>query len=479
MSQTATAPRLLTTKQFSEIVGYDERTLREQLTNPDSPKLKPGRHYSAGHGVRKKMLFNWTAIAADMGMAHDQHKPGDLVSTKVLGQAIQYSVRTIRETLQGGIFREGQHFYRLPYDGSRSFIFDLQRCIQALGVSTETVKFAQAQEDTQVQNAAPEQPPPAFSQTATDFFAQAAELHLQEISAHLRATSVETVRSVIHRDLRPYFYDRTVSEITLEDVTFALQGLSKRDGQDVVAIAFRVLHAIFDVGTRLWGVPSPIRHLTRPPRYEKVVRAVHLDEIRRIIALAPPHYRNYFITRFFTGISNEEAASLRGKAIQLDTSTLRIDELKIGGEWVQLDVPKARTIPIPWVVKEALIKQRASNSGFPNPEDLVFTDERGRQLNNTTLNATVFRPLLAAAGVRPMLLREISNTAPFLWLCAGHTLAEVAEWSGHAEDTEYVLHRFKQVSFLAPGFSNLDRMIVAATPPVDRHQLGMHQALPM
>lgn len=475
---TSKVPRLLTTKQLAELVGYDERTLREPLTNPTSPRLKPGRHYSVAPGGRK-ILFNWTALAADMGMVHDQHKPGDLVSTKGLSQYIHFSDRTIRERLLGGRFREGTHYFRLPYEGSRALLFDLQRCIQALGVSTEEVKFAQAQEVTQVPAAPPEQPPPAFSQTATDFFAQAAELHLQEISAHLRATSVETVRSVIHRDLRPFFYDRMVSEITLEDVTFALEGLSKRDGQDAVAIAFRLLQSIFEVATRLWGVPSPIRHLKHPPRYEKVVRAVHLDELRRIIALAPPHYRNYFITRFLTGISNEEAASLRGKAVQLDTSTLRIDELKIGGEWVQLDEPKARTIPIPWVVKEALIKQRASNSGFPNPEDLVFTDERGRQINNTTLNATVFRPLLVAAGVRPMLLREISNTAPFLWLCAGHTLAEVAEWSGHAEDTEYVVNRYKQVSFLAPGFSNIDRMIVAATPPVDRHQFGMHQAAPM
>lgn len=496
---TVTSHRVLDTAQMEAITGYDQRTLRERMCNGAlGDGLREGRHFTRVPGGRK-ILFDWTAIAADMGLPDDGQQPGDLLVTDEMAKVIHYDSRTLRETLVGKLFQRGKHYFHLPAERARTLLFLKSAVLAAVGISSAAVSFAQvptaqpndpqgephlaagdveADQARPPESGGPEVPRSAFTPSATDFWAQAAQAYLDDLPAHIRATARAELTTAVERDLAPYFASRTVSEITLPDVTIALENITAERGRHFAVICFHVLRGIFEHATRLWGVPSPIKHLERIPPSEKLPRVLRIHDAVRLIARAPELFRPYFIVRLFTGISNEEAHSLRGRSILLDTEEIRIDEVRVGSMWVPLDETKTRTIKMSRIVKEALIQQRTA-SLKSNEDDLVFADAQGRALKTPWVTAKVFEPLLDAAGIRRMQLRELCHTAPFLWLCANHPAHEVAEWCGYGSDATALLNIYRRLTFSGDGYSNVDRLLAAGTTDEARQQLLMPLALPL
>jgi hypothetical protein len=486
--------RILDTAQMEAMTGYDQRTLRERHCAGNGMGLTLGRHFTRAPGGRK-LLFDWTTIAADMGLPDDRQEPGDLLRTEDMARLIRYSPRTVRERLLDRLFTKGTHYFLFPAAHARTLLFLKSAVTAAVGIGGEAVEFPGTKEPgiAQQRTEKDERDPvlgaesgggasgcmvTAFTPSATDFWAQAARAFLDDLPAHTRHAARVEITTAVDRDLSPYFAQRTVTEITLVDVTVALENIAAERGRPFASMCFRLLHEIFARATQLWGVPSPIKHLERLPYPEKLPRVLRVHEVQRVIGLAPAHYRAYFIVRLFTGISNDEAHSLRGRAILLDTGEIRIDEIRVGDAWVPLDDSRTRTIKMSRIVKEALISHRAATA-LRNENDLVFADASGHPLKTASLTQKVFEPLLHAAGLRPMQLRELSHTAPFLWLCANHSPHEVAEWCGYGGDAAEVLRRYQRLAFTGEGYANVDRLLAAATSDEGRLQLSMPLALPL
>jgi integrase len=134
----------------------------------------------------------------------------------------------------------------------------------------------------------------------------------------------------------------------------------------------------------------------------------------------------------FCGLRWGEVAGLRVGRLDLLRRRLTVAETlsEVNGHLVQ-GTPKshaARSVPIPGFLVNLLAEAVAGKS----PDDLVFTQWRGKPLRNLNFRRDVFDPAARDAGLEGLTPHEMRHTCAALAVSAGANVKAVQRMLGHA-----------------------------------------------
>jgi len=272
--------------------------------------------------------------------------------------------------------------------------------------------------------------------TATPTFAVFAEQWFTEHKVEWRRSHIKVLRSTVDGHLLTHFGSKPVGEITKADLLAfrtKLAGLPGRAGEKlsnkrINGILAPLRQILADAADRFSFV-SPMASL-RPLRVRKSdVNPFTLDQVQQILTTVRPDYRDYFTTRFLTGMRTGEAHGLKWKYVDFDRRLILIRETFVLGEdeYTKTDASQ-RDIQMNQVVFEALKRQHEATSKV---SEYVFCNREGHPLDNDNFNDRVWAPLLRHLGLKHRRPYQMRHTAATLWLASGEQPAWIAGQLGH------------------------------------------------
>lgn len=271
----------------------------------------------------------------------------------------------------------------------------------------------------------------------TPLFADFAEQWFLEMSPQWRRLHRACVRAVLDKNLLPTFGSRLVGEITKADVLAFRAQVAQLPGRKGTLGHARInkimcfLRQILNEAADRFDLPPAYRGV-KPLKQKKAdVRPFSLDEVNRILTAVRPDYRNYLITRFFTGMRTGEINGLQWKSIDLERNLILVRETLVAGE-VEEDAKNRsslRDIPMQPMVREAIDAQLEQR----DPEvPWVFSTRAGGPIDGHNFTNRVWYPLLRYLGLDKRRPYQTRHTAATLMLAAGENPEWIARTLGHA-----------------------------------------------
>jgi integrase len=175
-----------------------------------------------------------------------------------------------------------------------------------------------------------------------------------------------------------------------------------------------------------------------------------LVDVQRVMATARPDYKDYFITRFLTGMRTGEVHGLKWKYVDFDLRIIRVRETFVLGEdeYTKTDGSQ-RDIQMSQPVFEALKRQFEVTA---KASQYVFCNQEGLPLDNKNFTDRIWYPLLRNLGLERRRPYQMRHTAATLWLASGEAPEWIARQLGHTS-TEML---FRVYSRYVPNLTRQD-----------------------
>ncbi|MGH6637339.1 MAG: site-specific integrase, partial [Polaromonas sp.] len=161
-------------------------------------------------------------------------------------------------------------------------------------------------------------------------------------------------------------------------------------------------------------------------------------------------YKQYFVTRFFTGMRTGEVHGLKWKYVDFDLRVIRVRETCVLGEdeYTKTDGSQ-RDIQMCQPVFEALQEQLKATGKV---SEYVFCNLLGQPLDNKNFSDRIWYPLLRHLGLQKRRPYQMRHTAATLWLASGEAPEWIARQLGHTS-TEML---FRVYSRYVPNLTRQD-----------------------
>lgn len=160
------------------------------------------------------------------------------------------------------------------------------------------------------------------------------------------------------------------------------------------------------------------------------ISPLSMEEAVRFLEAVSPHYRNFFVTAFFTGLRLGEQAALKWREVDWDRKIISIVESRVMGiEGRPKTKGSYRDIHMLPVVEEALRDQRRRNK-LKSP--YVFLNKDGEPVDGETLRKTTWTPGLERVGLEYRSMYHTRHTFATLMLSSGENVGWVQRMMGHA-----------------------------------------------
>jgi integrase len=288
--------------------------------------------------------------------------------------------------------------------------------------------------------------------TFRDFTAQ----WLADHQVEWRRSHIKVLNSTLDGHLLPAFGDKPVGCITKSDILAfrtALAALPGRIGDKLsnkrINGILAPLRQILNEAADRFGFVSPTASM-KPLRVRKTdVEPFTLDQVQQMLGVVRPDYRDYFTTRFFTGMRTGECHGLKWKYVDFERCLILVRETIVGGkeEYTKTDASQ-RDIVMSQLVFDALQAQHKATGTM----DYVFCNRAGEPLDTNNFTKRVWYPLLRHLGLALRRPYQTRHTAATLWLAAGETPEWIARQLGHAS-TEML---FRVYSRFVPNLTRRD-----------------------
>jgi len=275
------------------------------------------------------------------------------------------------------------------------------------------------------------------AKTTRPLFADFAELWFLEMSPQWRRLHRSCVREVLNKNLLPVFGGRSVGDISKADVlTFRAQ-IAKLPGRKGTLGNARInkimcfLRQILNEAADRFDLPPAFRSV-KPLKQKKTdVQPFSLDEVNRILSTVRVDYRNYLVTRFFTGMRTGEINALQWKYVDLERNLILVRETLVDGEVEDEAKTQSsiRDIPMQPMVREAIDAQRKMR----DPEvPWVFPTRAGSPIDGHNFTNRVWYPLLRYLELDKRRPYQTRHTAATLMLASGENPEWIARTLGHS-----------------------------------------------
>ncbi|MBH9553993.1 DUF3596 domain-containing protein [Inhella sp. 4Y17] len=317
--------------------------------------------------------------------------------------------------------------------------------------------------------------PPA---PATPVFRDFIATWLEEHQIEWRRSHIKVLNSTIEGHLLPAFGQLAVGAISKADILAfrtKLAALPGRTGKSLSAKRINgilaTLRQVLNEAADRFGFVSPCATL-KPLKVRKSdIEPFTLDQVQQIIAVVRRDYRDYFITRFFTGMRTGEVHGLKWKYVDFANRLILIRETFVLGEdeYTKTDSSQ-REIQMSQPVFDALTRQYAATGKL---SEYVFCNREGSPLDNKNFSDRVWYPLLRHLDLKSRRPYQMRHTAATLWLASGEAPEWIARQLGHA-NTQML---FQVYSRYVPNLtrrdgSAIDRLLASRFASGDPHHAG-------
>lgn len=299
---------------------------------------------------------------------------------------------------------------------------------------------------------------PAATGTATPSFSTFAEQWFIEMSPQWRRTHRAAVRDVLDRNLLPTFGERKLGEISKADVLAFRATVAKLPGRSGATLGNARINKIMCFLRQILNEAAdrfdlkPAFRGVKPLKQKKTdVYPFSLADVNRLLATVRPDYRNYLITRFFTGMRSGEINGLQWKYIDLEHNLILVRETLTGGELEDdaKNTYSVRDIPMLPNVREAIESQLT----LRDPDvPWVFATREGGPIDGNNFANRIWYPLLRYLDLEKRRPYQTRHTAATLMLASGENPEWVAKVLGHA-NTDML---FRVYSRFVPNLTRQD-----------------------
>jgi len=259
----------------------------------------------------------------------------------------------------------------------------------------------------------------------------------QENAFRWKRSGIKNMRSTLDKHLLPTFGGMTVNQISKGDILKFRAGLAELPGRSGSKLSnkrinniMQPLKSILDEAAERYGFVSPFRSIKRLPVNKPDLNPFSLAEVMLFLEEVRQDFRNYYTTRFFTGLRTGEADGLRWKNVDFGRGLIYVREAFTYGEMDTTKTPGSdRDVQMSSLVRDALLEQRKltiTNSEF------VFCNRDGRPLDQANVTKRIWYPTLARLGMEKRRPYQTRHTAATLWLAAGENPEWVARQLGHS-----------------------------------------------
>ncbi len=177
------------------------------------------------------------------------------------------------------------------------------------------------------------------------------------------------------------------------------------------------------------GVKMPERTSKRPPTF------LSAEEVRCLLTMLDEPARTIALLAIFTGLRIAEILGLRWGRLNLEGSTLRVEEICYKGRFGS---PKTRAsrreVPLPPTAVQALKEHRARTFDT-SPDALVFSTRNGTPLSADNLRKRQLRSACQLAKLKPFGWHALRHTHSTLLHSLGTPLRVVQALLGHSRST--------------------------------------------
>jgi len=248
------------------------------------------------------------------------------------------------------------------------------------------------------------------------------------------------VRFRVH--VLPVFGARELRAIRPSEIQAWLRGRQQQLAPTYVRVLLAnlsaVLNAAVDDGL-IAKNPCKVGRSVRAPRIEqRRVVPWSPEQVQAVIDALPTRYRALAVVAAGCGLRQGEVFGLRGEDVNFLGRRLRVQQqVKMVANKLLTAPPKGgrtRDVPLPDVVALELAEHLRR---YPLDDNgLIFTSREGRPLNRNYINARIWKPALAAAGVEPNRengMHALRHFYASTLLDAGESIRAVSEYLGHAD----------------------------------------------
>ena len=292
----------------------------------------------------------------------------------------------------------------------------------------------------------------------TPLFSEYAETWFNQFSVTWRRSNRSTVRSHLNLHLIPYFGEMPVGAINKSEALDFRAELVKRKGRNgnetlsnkTVNHVMQTLGQLMNEAADAYGFVNQVAKIKRLRQRKTDIRPFTLEEVRLLVDTVRPDYRDYLITRFFTGMRTGEINGLQWKYVDFDNRRVLVRETLVRGK---LDYTKTdgsqRDIQMSQPVYDALRRaERISGSR----SDYVFCNAQGEPICLDNFSTRVWHPLLQHLELEARRPYQTRHTAATIWLAAGENAEWIARQLGHTS----VEMLFKTYSRYIPNLTRND-----------------------
>ena len=289
-------------------------------------------------------------------------------------------------------------------------------------------------------------------------FKEFANQWVDEHSIEWRRSHIRSLLSTLNGRLIPEFGGKVVGNINKSDILAFRATLAKVKGRgDKEGLSPKRINEIIGLLRQILTEAADRFQFTSPALNIKTLRLRKTDvnpfslvDVQRILAICRPDFKDYFTTRFLTGMRTGEVHGLKWKYIDWDLRIIRVRETFVLGEdeYTKTDGSQ-RDIQMSQPVFEALQRQQAVTG---KGSEYVFCNQAGQPLDNKNFSDRVWYPLLRHLGLEKRRPYQMRHTAATLWLASGEAPEWIARQLGHTS-TEML---FRVYSRYVPNLTRQD-----------------------
>jgi integrase len=289
-------------------------------------------------------------------------------------------------------------------------------------------------------------------------FRDFADIWYGEKRVEWRRSYADTMRGSLDKYLIPTFGDVAVNLIDKAEIMAFRSSLAdvagRSDGSKLSAARINKimmpLRMILIEAADRYDFTSPWRNIKPVKQKKPNVDPFTIEEVQRFLDRVRPDMRNYYATRFFTGMRSSEVDGLQWQYIDFDRRQILIRQALVQGRLEDTKTDgSTREIEMNHLVYDALQAQAKVTRGF---SDFVFCMRTGNPLINRNVTGRIWYPTLRHLGLRERRPYQTRHTTATLWLASGENPEWIARQMGHTT-TEML---FRVYSRFVPNLTRKD-----------------------
>ena len=235
--------------------------------------------------------------------------------------------------------------------------------------------------------------------------------------------------------LYPTFGDLALDQIDRGSILKFRSGLSREGVSGKPLGPVRINHIItplkmvMEEASERFNIPNPAANIRMLRVPHSDVDPFSLDEVFLFLDRIRADFKNYYKTRFLTGMRTAEVDGLQWEYVDFERRQILIRETLVDYVLETTKTPgSVREIHMSQMVFDALKEQHKATA---NLSDFVFCNKKGNPLRHRDVSKRVWYPALKYMGLKRRKPYQTRHTAATLWLAAGENPEWIARQMGH------------------------------------------------